>query len=184
LLPFSGIIKETAVILMARKKKYIISLVDSEVNRLKSIIRKKSTTRTIKCRCQILLALDEAHGKQYTQEQCAKSIGVCKATVYNVIKYYVDGGIDNVLSVGRSVNSDNARRKLDGRAEAKLIEIACGPAPEGHARWTLRLLEERARVELDVPVSKDTIGRALKKTNCDLTRTPTGASHPKKTQNS
>lgn len=106
------------------------------------------------------------------------------ATVYNVIKYYIDGGIENVLSVGRSINSDNARRKLDGRGEAKLIEIACGPAPEGHSRWTLRLLEEKAKVELEVPVSKDTIGRALKKTNYDLTKTTTGVSHPKKMQNS
>ena len=169
---------------MARKKKYIISLTDVELRRLQSVLRKKTTTRTIKCRCQILIALDEAHGKQYTQEQCSKSIGVCKATVYNVIKYYVDGGIDNTLSVERNVNSDNARRKLDGRAEAKLIEIACGPAPEGHTRWTLRLLEEKAKVELEVPVSKDTIGRALKKTNCDLTKTTTGASRQKKMQNS
>lgn len=169
---------------MARKKKYIISLTDEEVRALKSIIRKKTTTRTIKCRCQILIDLDEAHGKQLTQEQCAKVNGVCRATVYNVIKYYVDGGIENVLSRERSINSDNARRKLDGRAEAKLIEIACGPVPEGHARWTLRLLEDKAKIELDVPVSKDTIGRALKKTNCDLTKTITGASHPKKTPNS
>lgn len=169
---------------MSKKKKYVISLTDDELRKLTSVIRKKTTTRTIKCRCQILVTLDEAHGKQYTQEQCAKSVGVCNATVYNVIKYYVDGGIDNVLSVGRSVNSDNARRKLDGRAEAKLIEIACGPAPEGNSRWTLRLLEEKARVELEVPVGKDAIGRALKKTSYDLTKTNTGASPQKKTPNS
>lgn len=46
------------------------------------------------------------------------------------------------------------------RAEARIIEIACSPAPEGHSRWTLRLLEEQAKIVLDVPVSKDTIGRA------------------------
>lgn len=168
---------------MARKKKYIISLTDDELQTLKSVMRKKTTTRTIKCRCQILIDLDEAHGKQFTQEQCAKATGVCNATVYNVIKYYVDGGIENVLSVERSINSDNARRKFDGRAEAKLIEIACGPVPEGHSRWTLRLLEDKAKVELEVPVSKDTIGRALKKTNCDLTKTTTGASRQKKMPN-
>ena len=169
---------------MARKKTYIISLSDDELKALKSVIRKKSTSRTIKCRCQVLIDLDVAHGKQFTQEQCAKSTGVCRATVYNVIKYYVDGGIEKTLSYDRNINSDNARRKLDGRAEAKLIEIACGPTPEGHSRWTLRLLEDKAKVELEVPVSKDTIGRALKKTNCDLTKTTTGASPQKKTQNS
>ncbi len=60
----------------------------------------------------------------------------------------------------RNVNSDNARRKLDGRAEARLIEIACSPAPEGHARWALRLLEKEAKVVLDTPVGKNAIGRA------------------------
>lgn len=169
---------------MARKKIYIITLSDDELKTLKSVIRKKNTSQTIRHRCQVLICLDENHGKQYTQEQCAKSVGICKATVYNVLKSYVDGGMEKVLSVRRSVNSDNARRKLDGRAEAKLIEIACGPAPEGHSRWTLRLLEEKSKVELEVPVSKDAIGRALKKTNCDLTKTNTGASHRKKTQNS
>lgn len=106
------------------------------------------------------------------------------ATVSNTVKNYIDHGVKTVIKLNRNVNSDNAKRKVDGRAEAKLIEIACGPVPEGHSRWTLRLLEERAKIELEVPVSKDTIGRALKKTNFDLTTTTTGASHQKKTPNS
>ena len=100
---------------MGRNKKYVISLTDAEVRKLESVKRKKTTTKTIKCRCQILLDLDEAHGKPSTQQQCVKTIGVCFATVYNVIKYYVNGGIERVLYVGRSVNSDNARQKVDGR---------------------------------------------------------------------
>ena len=168
---------------MARNKKYHINLTDKEFKQLKSVLRKSSTSRTVRCRCQILLDMDEAHGKLYTHEQCAKSNGVCIATVSNTIRHYTEEGIDSVIKLKRNINSDNAKRKVDGRAEAKLIEIACGPVPEGHSRWTLRLLEEKARVELDVPVSKDTIGRALKKTNCDLTATATGVSHQKKTQN-
>ena len=42
--------------------------------------------------------------------------------------------------------------------------------------WTLRLLEEQAKVELAIPVGKDAIGRTLKNTNCDLTKNNTGAS--------
>lgn len=168
---------------MARNKKYHINLTDKEFKQLKSLLRKSSTSRTVRCRCQILLDMDEAHGKLYTHEQCAKSNSVCIATVSNTIRHYIEEGIDSVIKLKRSVNSDNAKRKVDGRAEAKLIEIACGPVPEGHSRWTLRLLEEKARVELDVPVSKDTIGRALKKTNFDLTATATGVSRQKKMQN-
>ncbi len=46
--------------------------------------------------------------------------------------------------------------------EAHLIQIACSPAPEGHARWTIRLLEEKAHIKLETPVSRETIWRVLK----------------------
>lgn len=169
---------------MARPKKYIITLTDEELKILKSIIRKKKTSKTLRSRCQVLIDLDDAHGKILTHERSARSNGICMATVSNIVKDYSIGGINQVTAYNRSINSDNAKRKLDGRAEARLIEIACGPAPEGHIRWTLRLLEEKARVELDIPVSKDTIGRALKKTNFDLTEMTTGASLQKKMPNS
>lgn len=170
--------------IMARPKKYTITLTDEELKRLKSIIRKKKTSKSIRSRCQVLIDLDEAHGKILTHEQSAKTNGICMATITNIVKGYSIGGINEVITYKRSVNSDNAKRKLDGRAEARLIEIACGPIPEGHSRWTLRLLEEKGRVELDIPVSKDTIGRSLKKTNFGLTATTTGASRQKKMPNS
>ena len=68
--------------------------------------------------------------------------------------------------------------------EARLIELACGPVPEGHSRWTIRLLEEEAKVILQTPVGREAIRNALKKTNFDLTKTTTGASRQKKTRNS
>ncbi len=154
---------------MARPKKYNISLTDDELQILKSVMRKKQTTKTVRNRCQIIIDLDEAYGKILTHEQSAKTNCVCMATITNTVKLYSEKGIEGIISLGRNVNSDNARRKLDGRAEARIIEIACSPAPEGHSRWTLRLLEEQAKIVLDVPVSKDTIGRALKKINFDLT---------------
>jgi len=168
---------------MARPKKYNIVLTDEELQQLKSVIRKKHTPKTVINRCQIIIDLDEAHGKVLTHEQSAKTNGVCMATVTNTVKRYHTEGIHGIISLKRNVNSDNARRKLDGRAEAHLIEIACSPAPEGHARWTLRLLEEQAKIVLDTPVGKNAIGRALKKTNCDLTKTTTGAFPQKKMPN-
>ena len=168
---------------MARKKKYNVILSDDDVKKLKAMIRKDSSPKTVKCRCQILLDLDDAHGKPYTHEQAAKSNGVYIATVTNTVRRYVEEGLESAVSLKRNVNSNNARRKLDGRAEARLIEIACTPAPEGHSRWTLRLLEEQAKIVLDTPVGKNAIGRALKKTNFDLTKTITGASPRKKTRN-
>ena len=165
---------------MARPKKYKIKLTDDELKEFKSVIRKNKTSKTIRCRCQIIIDLDESHGKVLTHEQSAKSNGVCLATVTNTVKKYFEGGIDAVTEFKRNVNSDNARRVLDGRAEARIIELACGPVPEGHSRWTIRLLEEKSKIVLDTPVSREAIRRALKKTNFDLTKTTTGASPPKK----
>lgn len=169
---------------MARPKAYHITLTDDDLKVLKAVIRKKVTSKTIRSRCQIVIDLDEAHGKMLSYEQSAKSNGVCIATVFNTIKLYHNEGLESLTTIKRNLNSDQARRKLDGRAEARLIEIACSPAPEGHSRWTLRLLEEQGRIVLDTPVGKNAIGRALKKTNFDLTKTPTGASPKKEMPNS
>ena len=169
---------------MARPKKYSIHLTETELNNLKSVIRKKETSKTIRSRCQIILDLDESHGKILTHEQCTRSNGVCMATVTNTVTKYINGGIDAVTEFKRNINSDNAKRKVDGRAEAQLIELACGPVPEGHSRWTLRLLEEESKVILETPVGREAIRNALKKTNFDLTKTTTGISRQKKIRNS
>ena len=168
---------------MARPKKHKVELTDTELKKLKSIIRNKNTSKMIRSRCQVLIDLDEAHGTVLTHEQCAKSNGICMATVHNTLAKYTVGGIESVTEYKRSINSSNARRKVDGRAEAHIIELACSPVPEGHSRWTIRLLEEKSKVVLETPVSREAIRRALKKTGFDLTKTTTGASHQRKTQN-
>ena len=169
---------------MARPKKYNIHLTEEELKKLKSIIRKKDTSKMIRSRCQIILDLDEDHGKVLTHQQCARTNGVCMSTITNTISKYINGGIDDVIEFKRSINSDNARRKIDGRAEARLIELACGPVPEGHSKWTIRLLEKEAKVVLETPVGREAIRKILKKTNLDLTEMPTGVSPKKKTRNS
>ena len=57
------------------------------------------------------------------------------------------------------------RRRLDGEQEARLVALACSAPPEGHKRWTLRLLADRL-VELEVveSVSYETVRQALKQT--------------------
>ena len=97
---------------MARPKKYNIQLTDKELAKLRSVIRKKETSKTIRSRCQIIIDLDEVHGKVLTHEQNARSNGVCMATVTNTVAKYINGGIDAVTELKRNINSDNARRRL------------------------------------------------------------------------
>lgn len=115
-------------------------------------------------RCQILLELDENTPHHLTQMQIAKTFGVSKATVSNIVSAYINGGISAIIKINRNPRS-NARRKMDGRMEAELFRIACGPAPEGYVRWTLRLLEKQVSLECGEPVSRETIRTTLKKMN-------------------
>ena len=39
--------------------------------------------------------------------------------------------------------------KITGEVEARIIALACGEAPKGASRWSIRLLAEKA-VELDI----------------------------------
>jgi len=161
---------------MARPKKNPVLLSDADVIELKSIIKNKDTNQTTVNRCRILLALDENHLPALTYVQCVEAYSVSRATIATLVKKFSEGGIEAALSRKRSINSDQARRKVDGRTEARLIEIACGPAPEGHSRWTIRLLENEMKIVLDEPISREAIRRTLKKTVFDLTKTTTGAS--------
>ena len=76
----------------------------------------------------------------------------------------------------RKYNPNSARPRIfDGPGEAKLIALTCSPAPEGFARWSLRLLEEKV-VELNIveEASDNTIGRVLKKTSSNRIATGNG----------
>lgn len=149
---------------MARPKKYIIELNESDSKKLQSLINSKKTSKSIIRRCQILL---ELNSNNLTQLQIAKTFGVSKATVSNIVKDYVQHGLEHTITYHRNPNS-NAKRKVDGRSEAHIVELACSAPPDGFARWTVRLLSDRARIVLDTPVSKSTIHEVLKKYNLNL----------------
>ncbi len=80
------------------------------------------------------MIFDETKGCGLTHAQIAHTYAVCPATVSNIIRNYVYKGIDSILRYHINPNSVASLRKAEGRAEAKLIQIACGPAPDGRSR--------------------------------------------------
>jgi hypothetical protein len=97
-----------------------------------------------------------------------------------VRKQWVEEGLEAVLSRKASARP-SVPRIFDGEKEARLIALACSKPPEGHARWSLRLLESKV-VELGIveAASDSTIQRALKKTLFRRTAANTGSSRPKR----
>jgi transposase len=91
-------------------------------------------------------------------------VEVSVATVERVRQRFVEQGLDAALN--RKPRERPGREpKLDGRAEARLIAVACSAPPEGRKEWTMRLLADKL-VELEVvdSISDETVRRALKKT--------------------
>ncbi|GHV97577.1 IS630 family transposase [Lactobacillus nasalidis] len=144
-------------------KKYIVKLSDDDLKRLDKILRQKNTSETVANRIRILKDMDANHPPVKTYKQCASDHGISEPTITNAVRKFVNEGLDATIKLKRSVNSDNAQRKVDGRVEAKLLEVACGPVPKGHSRWTLRLLEAQMKIILDEPISREAIRRTLKK---------------------
>lgn len=114
---------------MARPKTYIIKLSNDERATLQKTIHNKKTCKTVLKRCQIMLELDEEQGTGLTHAQLAHSYAVCPATITNIIQSYVKNGIKDIIRYNISPNSSAALRKVDGRAEAHIIQMACSPAP-------------------------------------------------------
>lgn len=146
------------------KKQYVVNLTVEERETLTQMVRRSRVSGLKRQRASILLRADDGD----TDQEIAEALEVGVATVERVRKRCVERGL--VASLERKVQDAPSRpRKLDGAAEAKLVQVACSSPPEGHARWTLALLADRL-VELQVfeTVSVSTIQRGLKKTNSNL----------------
>jgi len=141
------------------RKMYLINLADEERQTLLEMTRKgRISARKLK-RAMILLKADEV----LTDQQVMAALNVSRPCVERVRKRFVSDGMD------RALNEDprpGQKRKLDGRAEATLIATACTEAPEGHERWTLRLLADQlVMLQVVDAISYETVRRTLKKTN-------------------
>jgi hypothetical protein len=113
---------------------------------------------------RILLKANQGEaGPGWTDAAIAVALEVNPATVARIRQQCVTAGLDAALH--RKPPARQYHRRLDGEQEARLVALACSAPPEGHKRWTLRLLAERM-VELEVveTVSYETVRQALKQT--------------------
>ena len=154
---------------MARKaiaiKKYIVRLSSQEREQLSDFIHSGKRSAQLLTKARILLKADLSEaGEGWSDGKIAEALDTSVANIERTRRQLVEEGFEAVLT--RKYNPNSAPPRIfDGVAEAKLIALACGPAPAGYARWTLSLLEEKV-VELNIveKASDNTIGRTLKKT--------------------
>ena len=108
-------------------------------------------------RSLILCKADEG----LTDQQVAEAVMVGPSTVIRVRQRFVEGGLERALN---DRPRPGKRRKLDGKHEAHLVAVACSAAPEGHTRWTLRLLADQVvKLEFTDSICRETVRQVLKK---------------------
>src|SRR5262249_22585991 len=117
-------------------KLYTVDLTDNERRELEKLTRQgKVSARKMK-RAQILLKAAEG----WRDEDIMLALACSRSTVERTRRRFVEG------SLKKALNEDTRpgqRRKLDGRAEAHLLALACSERPDSQARWSMRLLADK-----------------------------------------
>ena len=135
-----------------------IKLRKNELRSLTTTIARGATTARTQTRARILSLL---HRGEHPDE-IAATLQVSTQTVFNVKRRYLSRGLDAALfdqpRAGRPI-------EIDGMQRAKITALACSTPPEGHARWSLRLLADKAvELQLCEHVSHNAVKEILKKT--------------------
>jgi transposase len=150
------------------EKRYRVTLTQEEREGLQKLVSVGKGAARKLARARMLLLADQSEGgPSRADPEIVKALNCGRATVERVRKLFVEEGLEATLQPKPTTR--NYERKLDGKAEAHLIALACGAPPNGRARWTLRLLGDRM-VDLGhlESVAHETVRRTLKKTNLSL----------------
>jgi transposase len=121
-------------------------------------------------RAKIILALDTSGNRTAErQEAIAQRLGVSRQTVNNARRDFLAAGDLTTFLQRKQRETPPVPSKITGELEARIIALACGQAPIGYARWTLRLLAAKC-VELcySDTMSHMTISNLLKKRSLNL----------------
>jgi transposase len=160
--------------------RYRVTLTQEERKELESMTRRGKTHARRFIHARALLLCDAgADGPAWNVSDVATALGVTSRAIEHLKKRFVEDGLEAALE--RKPREKPPREvTFDGAFEARLIALACSDAPEGHRRWTVRLLADKAvELRFAASVSHMTVQRVLKKTNLSLTSASTGKSLPK-----
>jgi putative transposase len=129
---------------------------------LESGIKSGEAPARVQTRARILLLTDRSTGEWRTDEEIAAALFCSRTTVANVRQRCLKEGWQAAL---QEKPRPGRAPKITGDIEAQIALIACSDPPEGHARWTIRLIRSRV-IELGLldTIDHTTIWERLKKT--------------------
>lgn len=143
------------------RNRQIIQLTEQDYRVLTNILSKGKSTARVQTRGRVL---DLLHRREHPV-RIAEILQIGTGTVYNLQRRYLKEGLESALTEKPRSGKPPV---ITGEMKARITALACSEAPLGHARWTLRLLADKA-VEFGLvdSISYKTCGEILKKTNFD-----------------
>ena len=132
--------------------RYRLTLESEECQALLGLTRTRKTSSKQFIYARALPLCDRGpDGPAWTVTRTAEALGVIERTIEHVKQRFVEEGIEAALQRQPRQRKLRAPR-FDGAFEARLVALACTPAPSGRRRWVVRLPAEKA-VELGLAAS-------------------------------
>lgn len=142
---------KTVVKLKSKDRKFLVNLTKTGIRNSREFER-----------AYVLLALDK--GKKH--EEITEFYNVSRITIWRVKSKYLNEGVQEAI---KDEPRPGQPIKYSETDRAEIIATACSKAPEGRARWTIRLLEKTLKEKKAmVTINRETIRMLLKKTNVSL----------------
>ena len=125
--------------------RYRVTLEPEERQELLALTRTRKSSGKLFVYARALLLCDHGPGgSAWTVAGTAEALGVSQRTIEHLKQRFVEDGLEAALR--RQPRQRKARTpKFDGAFEARLVALACTPAPAARRRWTMRPARGKGR---------------------------------------
>jgi putative transposase len=137
------------------KTALVLALTSGEREELRELLKSGVLPVRTVIRALALLRMDAG----MSAPQVAEMLELTGQGVRQIAKRYNESGLEAAVYEGARPGKKPA---LDAAQTQRVIALACGPPPSGHARWSVRLLAAEVRKRKLVPgVGREVIRIAL-----------------------
>ena len=157
------------------KKKYVVKLSQKQQRKLRRLTCKGEAKARQLTRARVLLLADENRKKGVkSDEQISDILDVSLSTIHRIRRQFATEGFHVALE---EKPRSGRPKHFSAKDAAKITALACTDPPSGHAKWSMRLIADKAvQLEYVDSISHQTVFNILKKTNFLLTSKSSGVS--------
>jgi len=149
----------------------IIMLTEEQRQLLEDFSKKGVHSARLITRARVVLALDRSNKKDHLRvNRICEQEKLSRQAISDIRKAFLEANTIEEFLTRKKRETPPVQPKITGEVEAGIIATACSQAPEGYARWTVRLLADKV-VELGFidNISFKAVQLILKKRSISLT---------------